>query len=412
MGPWGGNLGDAAIQQAMIYHIGKYYPHAKLFGFSLDPDDTQRRHGIPAFPIQRPTFSDLQNSQNHFISWLSALMKNHPNQNIRRLERWVIRGLMESKLLKNAYKNTKNIDLFIISGGGQLDDYWGGPFSHPYALYKFVTFARLNKAKVIFISVGAGPIDHRVSKFFIKRALAQASYRSYRDIPSSQLIDSIGFHRNDPIYPDLAFSLPVSQYKDSNSSIGGRLKVGIGPMCWFDPRIWPEKSTTVYLQYLEKLAQFTIWLLNRQYMVSFIPGEVGNDNAAIDDLLSILVKKGYPFPCEQIIQRSIKTVDELMSELVTVDVFVGTRLHTLLLAALVNKPMLAISYHQKIDSLMMDTGEAQYCIQIDTFDVQTAIERFEDLLRNRLQIQNRLKESVDHYQLKLAEQYEYIFNAI
>ena len=48
-----GNLGDAAIQEAVITNIKKRLPNAQLVGFSLIPDDTMKRHGIPCHPLQR-----------------------------------------------------------------------------------------------------------------------------------------------------------------------------------------------------------------------------------------------------------------------------------------------------------------------------------------------------------------------
>ena len=47
-----GNLGDAAIQEAVIANIKKRVPNARLVGFSYIPDDTMKRHGIPCHPIR------------------------------------------------------------------------------------------------------------------------------------------------------------------------------------------------------------------------------------------------------------------------------------------------------------------------------------------------------------------------
>src|SRR5215475_1124500 len=49
-----GNLGDEAILEAAIQGVRGRCPQAELCGFSINPDDTRSRHGIPAFPIRRP----------------------------------------------------------------------------------------------------------------------------------------------------------------------------------------------------------------------------------------------------------------------------------------------------------------------------------------------------------------------
>ena len=62
--------------------------------------------------------------------------------------------------------------------------------------------------KIIFASIGAGPIQHPLSRWFMKSAARAAHYRSYRDTVSKAFMESIGFDaRNDPIYPDIAFAL-------------------------------------------------------------------------------------------------------------------------------------------------------------------------------------------------------------
>src|SRR6516225_6955010 len=58
-----GNLGDAAVQESVIANIRKRLPNAQLVGFSLVPDDTLRRHGIPSYPILR-WHSGLGNDEN------------------------------------------------------------------------------------------------------------------------------------------------------------------------------------------------------------------------------------------------------------------------------------------------------------------------------------------------------------
>ena len=46
-----GNLGDDTVVAILIGKIREYYPDAELVGFSLNPADTQWRHGIKAFHI-------------------------------------------------------------------------------------------------------------------------------------------------------------------------------------------------------------------------------------------------------------------------------------------------------------------------------------------------------------------------
>ena len=55
----GGNLGDAAIQEALISNFRKYDPQVHLCGITLHPESTAARHHIPCYPlaaISRPYY--------------------------------------------------------------------------------------------------------------------------------------------------------------------------------------------------------------------------------------------------------------------------------------------------------------------------------------------------------------------
>ena len=49
----GGNLGDDATLDAMMRNVKIRLPDAKLVALSMNPSDTQTRHGIPCYPIRR-----------------------------------------------------------------------------------------------------------------------------------------------------------------------------------------------------------------------------------------------------------------------------------------------------------------------------------------------------------------------
>jgi hypothetical protein len=101
-------------------------------------------------------------------------------------------------------------DHVVVSGGGQLDEFWGGAFGHPYTLYRFAGAARRAGARLDILSVGTGTLATRLGRRFVRRALEAASYRSFRDARSRELAGPAGAAAGDPIVPDLAYGLPVA----------------------------------------------------------------------------------------------------------------------------------------------------------------------------------------------------------
>jgi polysaccharide pyruvyl transferase WcaK-like protein len=406
LGPYGyGNLGDAAIQQAMIDHIRTLCPEATVYGFSLNPGDTEKRHGIPSYLILR-----MPEKPDSLVAKIPARIRNHFITKI--LVRFFLRMPNELVLTFKSFRVLSNFDLLIVSGGGQLDDYWGGAWSHPYTLFKWGILARLRKTKYIFVSVGAGPIDSLLSRIFIRGALSLADYRSYRDENSKRFIRGIGFRNDeDPVYPDLAYSFQVKPNQSPGHQDQSRPIIGIGPMAYFDPRVWPERDNIVYTNYLKKLAAFVAWLLKKRYRILLFPGGSVHDRYAIQDLKNFL-KEERSDQHHEIMDPPIETVDALINHLLAVDIVVASRLHGVLLSHVIYKPVLAISYHDKIDSLMRDLGQAEYCLNIDNFEVEDLKKRFAALESGRHLVQAQIVKKMQRYRQALSEQYERIVSDI
>ena len=102
----------------------------------------------------------------------------------------------------------------------------------PFPIWRLVA-AKLCRCKLLFVSVGAGTIHHALSKWFVASALKMADYRSYRDSFSKDYLATIGVDiKSDPVYPDLAFSLPISIVPGDRGS-GRQGAIGVGLMDYY-----------------------------------------------------------------------------------------------------------------------------------------------------------------------------------
>ena len=52
-----GNLGDDATVAAVLQQIRRRWPDVSITGLSLDPSDSEARHGIPCYPIRQGNLS-------------------------------------------------------------------------------------------------------------------------------------------------------------------------------------------------------------------------------------------------------------------------------------------------------------------------------------------------------------------
>ncbi|MCC0176766.1 polysaccharide pyruvyl transferase family protein [Waterburya agarophytonicola K14] len=421
IGPFGGgNLGDAAIQQSMISNLRRFNSNIQIYGFSIKPQDTELRHGITTYPINKAANSVdycwwKGKTEGSFPSKLTNFLiqwnKNTANSLVRKVGSKIITNILEILALVRAYQNFKqlNLDSLIVSGGGQLDDYWGGAWGHPFTLLTWCLFAKISGTKFLIVSVGAAPINQPLSKLFTRITLSLADYRSYRDEDSQKYIrEVVGFEQNDPVFADLAFSLPTDFSQKSPKNPQDREIIGIGAMSYFNPKSsWPEKDEAVYIDYLNKLATFAVWLTEQNYDLALFPGQTAHDKLAIEDFKALLKQKGVAE--DRIIEKPILTVDELMNQLIDLDFVIASRFHGVLLSLLIDKPVLALSYHPKIDMLMQDTGQSKYCLEIDNFQVDVIKDKFNSLHRDRQAIKAQLASKTQEYKSSLAKQYDYIF---
>src|SRR5262249_26211113 len=295
----GGNLGDDATLDAVAGNIKRRWPNAEIVAFSMNPDDTETRHGIRSHPIRRKGWS---------IGYKPAGTEATLKETVKALTRkysavfYLLKAahavvclpvevFRELSFLVSSRRNIKCFDLLIISGGGQLTEK-GGPWSFPYTIFKWVVLARSAGVRCVFLNVGAGPLTHPLSKFFVRRALLAADYVSLRDNKSRALVQKIGFTGESRVRPDSAYGLEVAAVRGSAREPGGRSIVGFAPMDYCDPGpggYQAEKDQIVYDAFIRKLASFASWLVSRSHALALFGTDWGVDLKAIRDLQSALL---------------------------------------------------------------------------------------------------------------------------
>jgi polysaccharide pyruvyl transferase WcaK-like protein len=309
--------------------------------------------------------------------------------------------------ISKSYKILKTIDILIISGGGQLDDYWGGAWGHPYTLFKWAIMARVAKKRFIFMSVGVDSITFKLSKFFIKHSLLLASYRSYRERNTLMIVEAMGVRPGGMVYPDLAFSLPVN--RDRVISCLEMKKspiIGISPI---STKAYTAKDDPVHRNYFNQLVSIVSWLVEKNYKILFFPTQIKMDTPMIADLKEALFNRGILKSKNQIIENRILTVDDLIEQILIVDIVVASRLHAVILSLLMHKPVLAISYNRKVNILMEDMGLSEYCIDFNHMDLHISLKKFMLLEADADTITEKIRNKVAAFTKDLDCQYGCLF---
>jgi len=395
------NLGNECTLQAILFNARKHIPDVKIHCICTDPGDTSSRHNIPAFPIAH-RFADGFNTRQ---AWESHGFLR------RSLRKVFVQIPMELLHWVKAIRILKGTEMLAMPGTGFLSDYATRSFSWPYFIFKWSVIAKMCGCKLLFVSVGAGPITHPLSRWFIKRALSMADYRSYRDRYSKEYLESIGFETgDDPVYPDLAFSLPIPGMPAQRDRDGRNPVIGVGLKDYYGRLgLRQGNGEAVYRDYVGKLRTFVSWLLEHRYDVRMLIGDVLYDKRVKQDLLALLEERISKGEDGRILDEPIVSVEQLLSQLGATDIVVSPRYHNIILALMLNKPAFSLSYHEKFASLMTGVGLADYCQDIDHLDIDTLIRRVMELEKDAGKIKPSLEHTMEEYRKALQEQYSFLF---
>jgi polysaccharide pyruvyl transferase WcaK-like protein len=422
------NLGDEAIIVALLDNIRRRRPDAELRAFSDNPEDTERRHRLPAFPVGPATFvpgvsdvpkarpDDARPQATGARTRLKRIpMLVHVIRGVRRLIGLAGAVRDELRFLPKALRWLRGLDLFIVAGSNQFLDNWGGPWGYPYRLLRWSVLSKLSGARVAFVSVGAGPIDRRLSRVLARTALLLSDYTSFRDEGSRRLIVFGGVGRGALVCPDLAHSLPLENGSDGDTTARAerapRPTVAINPMPMFHGFYWCAPDQVKYRRYVDQLAALSVRLIREGYPLFFF-GTDKDDEVTFHDVSKRLREElGEMAGGDRLFRRS-HSVPELMATLASADVVVPTRFHGTVLALLAERPVLAICYYRKARELMEAMGQADYAMDLESFDAEDAWQRFRVLEENRAAEQQKIRKKNAEYRDALDRQYEYLLERL
>jgi polysaccharide pyruvyl transferase WcaK-like protein len=421
-----GNLGNECTLQAAIEQTLRRWPDARLECFCTIPEDVRTRHGIIAYrSIVNPgewswdaldrqagvttTAPGPSAASPAAVPAAPAAPVSAATPRRRSLAARALRLLFRRLPLEIAHwvrclRVIRGSELVVVPGTQIVSDYLCGPMSWPYDIFKFSTLAALCRVRLVFLSIGVGPIRHPLSRWFIKRSLRLARYRSYRDQASKQYLENIGFSTaGDPVLPDLVFGLGERLFAAAQRPPQARPIIGLGLKDYFGTS--DRAGAEAYRRYLDAMASFVLWLCAQGYGVRLLIGDVQYDTQVRQDLLELLRARAPAAEPLSVVAEAALSVEELLRQLAETDAVVSPRFHNLILAMMLDKPVIALSDHAKLDSLLQGLGLARYLVPLDDLPAEVLIERFGELQRELGRLKPYISEEVGKYRAALDRQY-------
>lgn len=396
-----GNLGNECTLQAIIEQVLQYDPGAQLLCFCTNPQDVRARHQIAALPSAVVRSAPAGSASSRY-------------SRLRRLLRIVFRWIpLELAQWVKSIGPMSRTDVFMIAGTGIVADYLSGPLGWPYDIFRLSLLAGILRTKVVFLSVGVGPINRPLTRWFFKRALGIAHFRSYRDQASRDCLERIGFDTSrDSVCPDVVFGLSQSNLPQHSAGSRERPIIGLGLKDYGSADSRHTGSRREYLEYLRTMAEFISWLHAHAYSVRLLIGDMRYDNPVINEFVALLNELGIATQAPLLLVEPVQSVAELLRQIADTEAVISARYHNLVMGLIQGKPVMALSDHAKLDSLVSDFGLARYRLPLANLNAEGLIDRFTEFQSDLERLRPYVRAGVERYRQELDRHYAAFFDSL
>ena len=240
------------------------------------------------------------------------------------------------EIIKQINQLSKN-DLFIWGGGSLIQDITS--LKSPLYYLFLMFFAQKKGVKTVAYAQGIGPIKTPLIKWLTKQILQKCDRISVRDEGSAKLLQQ--WNLKYIIAADPVWALPSKINRQVNLLPPPRIAVNL--------RSHPELTS----ERLNLLSQVLIELQQQtQANLIFIPLQKSQDLAICEQVSQKLPSN------QQIIY--LENPQELKGIWSQMDMTIGMRLHSIIMAASEQCPCFALSYDPKVTNLMTQVGIEGY----------------------------------------------------
>lgn len=300
-------------------------------------------------------------------------------------------GRREKKVL-DAYAEC---DVVVSGGGGFLTD----DYVTLWNKLRAFQVARILRKPVVIYAQSLGPFRRPRSRRLAARELRKAALVTVRDRASFDLALSLGVAEDRlHLTADAAFDLVLDppQAFEVNDMKSGLLNIGLSVRAWKFPA-QPGRArqmNAAYQQVMSRLCEHLI--ARRSARLTFISTCQGVPGYQDDSKVAqTVVSAVRPELREAInVNTEFHTPRALRELLARFDAYIGTRMHSIILASLSYVPAVGIAYERKTVELFRELGLSDYVLSIEEPVAEKYIEVVDKLLDSRMEVRHVLKQRV------------------
>lgn len=281
-------------------------------------------------------------------------------------------------------KAMKKTDLLISGGGSLLQDVTSKRSILYYLIIMWI--AKLFRKDFFIYSQGIGPIVGKMNRRLTAKTLKWSSGIVVRDITSKEFLVEMGL----PEEQVTVTADPVLRIKKADLTIGQEILLKEGFIADKSKLTvgFAIRERKLKSDFVKELCVSVNNILQEQNgQVVLIPFHFSEDMAVVEEISKRI--NG-----EVTVVKNKYLTEEMLSIIGNMDVLVGVRLHSLIHAAIMDVPMIAISYDPKVNSFMHSIELKAMCSTLD-FKSEFFIEEFEKTVEKSELIKEKVHRNVD-----------------
>lgn len=360
------NRGDAAIFEGVHKSLSVKFPDANISVMTENPEAAELIHGIEAKNQNLAGFNwglSKKNAARAYLSLTAPLLRYDI----------IPPGL---KLLKNRANIQPYLDAdLVVSTGGQFltDVYFPNKVG---VLWQHYFLSQIDTPFVIFAQT-LGPFKRSPYRQMSRMVLNKADIIITRDKESKEVVENLGVSTDVHHTADAAFSMDLNQEKNTILDLLNNkadFAFAEGETISVSVREWThtDKDTEVN-EYAETIARISDWLIRQKDMnilfASTCTSLAGYNND--DRVMAARVAKRMEEKDSAQILSGEYTPQELVDIYARMDLHIGMRMHSNILAMMAETPVVAIEYQFKTKGLMKMFDIEDYLIDINDVDYES-----------------------------------------
>jgi len=291
----------------------------------------------------------------------------HKSENINKIEEKIVES-----------------DIVVIGGGNMIFD--ATKFSRSASGFKkIIDIAKNHNKKVFVISIGIGPFVTQIQEKQAVEVLNRCDFITFRDSKSLEIYRKYYNDKNFFLTIDPVFMLPCYVSNDNNK------KEHIIGINLFDNRLAKVKQKKKYNEVKKGYVELINMLLKNTGLKIVLFSTALNDYKVIEDVYKKISTSNVEV-------RRISGFDDLIKLYNEIDLLIGCRMHSMIIAYTQYIPVIGLSWQPKVDAFFDIINQPKYVFRYDRIHdnlkqiLDCCVLKLNNLKHEKEKIQSKLKE--------------------